>query len=425
MKEKINDINLIKEAFNIFLNNHLDINSLISFATLNNIDIEDLMFQINKYIKRSEEPCMTPEQREKYLALKPRKKNKNEIELKEKHKKVDNSVLLGKEAYEALIESHYDKASLKPIMNRVFISEETLIDYIRNYRQRVVDPKPTLEQEIEYIDGVYRHNKTYKIIYDLLDASLDNLDDKIKMCSKEVLLNTLDKFNKTLASRKYTYQLAILRDKINEVFEQSYDAGGYHNQFSKKIGDILEEYILSNYYVITTVLIKHDIVMSTFYATTNHYKDIDPKFNTIYQKYLIISKERQDKFLILIQAIFDKMEQNKYYNLIDLCMDIDTTIEDFLFMINRIVKLGFISTGMAKNLNNMIGRYVTGNSRTIMNQEKLAALKYTYNGVMLTPELKKEVVAFLNLYNAPITSITIILTFEKYVRGEINFSYQM
>ena len=165
--------------------------------------------------------------------------------------------------------------------------------------------------------------------------------------------------------------------------------------------------------------------MSTFYATTNHYKDIDPKFNTIYQKYLIISKERQDKFLILIQAIFDKMEQNKYYNLIDLCMDIDTTIEDFLFMINRIAKLGFISTGMAKNLNNMIGRYVTGNSRTIMNQEKLAALKYTYNGVMLTPELKKEVVAFLNLYNAPITSITIILTFEKYVRGEINFSYQM
>ncbi len=425
MKEKINDINLVKEAFNIFLNNHLDINSLISFATLNNIDIEDLMFQINKYIKRSEEPCMTPEQREKYLALKPRKKNKNEIELKEKHKKVDNSVLLGKEAYEALIESHYDKASLKPIMNRVFIGEETLIDYIRKYRQRVVDPKPTLEQEIEYNDGVNRHNKTYKVIYELLDAPLDELDDKIKLHSKEVLLDRLEKFKKSLAAKKYAYQLEILPDKITEVFERGYDVDGYSSPVAKKFGDILEEYIFSDYYTITTILIRKDVVMAAFDATANRYKDSDPKFKAIYEKYLVVSKERQDKFLALIQAIFDKMRQNKFYNLVDLCMDIDTTIDDFLFMLNRTAKLGFISVGMAKNVNDMIGKYASGNSRTTMNQEKLDALKYTYNGVTLTPELKKEIVAFLNLYNAPITSITIVLTFEKYVRGEINFSYQM
>ena len=58
-------------------------------------------------------------------------------------------------------------------------------------------------------------------------------------------------------------------------------------------------------------------------------------------------------------------------------------------------------------------------------KEKIDALTYSYNGMALTPELKKEIISFLNKYNAPITAITIILTFEKYVRGEINFSYQM
>lgn len=425
MENKFNDINLIREAFGIFLDSNLNVNGLTSFASSNNIAIEDLMFEINRFIKRNEEPCMTLEQRERYLALKPRKKEKDEVTSNRKPKKVSSTVLLGKEAYEALIESHYDMAGLKPIMNKFFVGEATLIDYIRKYRQRVVEPKPTLEQEIEYNDGVNRHNKTYKIIYDLLDAPLDELDDKIKLYSKEVLLDRLEKFKKSLAAKKYAYQLEILPDKIVEVFERGYDVDGYSSPVAKKFGDILEEYILSDYYTITTILIKKDVVMAAFDATANRYKDSDPKFKAIYEKYLVVSKERQDKFLALIQAIFDKMRQNKFYNLVDLCMDIDTTIDDFLFMLNRTAKLGFISVGMAKNVNDMIGKYASGNSRTTMNQEKLDALKYTYNGVTLTPELKKEIVTFLNLYNAPITSITIVLTFEKYVRGEINFSYQM
>ena len=79
MGNKFNDINLIREAFGIFLDSNLNVDGLTSFASSNNIAIEDLMFEINRFIKRNEEPCMTLEQRERYLALKPRKKEKDEV----------------------------------------------------------------------------------------------------------------------------------------------------------------------------------------------------------------------------------------------------------------------------------------------------------------------------------------------------------
>lgn len=182
---------------------------------------------------------------------------------------------------------------------------------------------------------------------------------------------------------------------------------------------------MGNFYALTTVLAQNNIATPSFDAMVARHIQSDPKFKAIYDKYLEVSKERQDKFLILLQSIFEKMAQKKNYNLIDLCMDIDTTVDDFLIMINRIAKFKLVSSGVAKNINDMISKYAIGNSKTAMTQEKIDALTYSYNGMALTPELKKEIISFLNKYNAPITAITIILTFEKYVRGEINFSYQM
>lgn len=429
MKQEFDNLELIKKAFAIFLDNDLNADSLISLATENNIKLEDLMFGINKYIRRQTSPCMTVEQRNKYMEIKQRKtvtKVSRDVKKQVKDKSHLRSTRLGKEAYEALIESHYDKSVLKPILDREQISEQALMNNVSLYRKRVVEPKPTLEQEILYNDGVNRSVLTYRIIYRLLDTPIEELDDKMRKFKKDELLDRIEKFKNTLASRKYTYQLEILANKIDEVYDRPPQlVDGYTSENVKRYGDAMEEYIMGNFYALTTVLVQNNIATPSFDAMVARHIQSDPKFKAIYDKYMEVSTERQDKFLILLQSIFEKMAQKKNYNLIDLCMDIDTTVDDFLIMINRIAKFKLVSSGVAKNINDMISKYAIGNSKTAMTQEKIDALTYSYNGMALTPELKKEIISFLNKYNAPITAITIILTFEKYVRGEINFSYQM
>ena len=147
MKQEFDNLELIKKAFVIFLDNDLNADSLISLATENNIKLEDLMFGINKYIRRQTSPCMTVEQRNKYMEIKQRKtvtKVSRDVKKQVKDKSHLRSTRLGKEAYEALIESHYDKSVLKPILDREQISEQALMNNVSLYRKRVVEPKPKL-----------------------------------------------------------------------------------------------------------------------------------------------------------------------------------------------------------------------------------------------------------------------------------------
>ncbi len=416
MEKKITDLEFIKEAFKVYLDHNLDAFSLTTIADENNIKIEDLLLQINKYIRSNN---ISVEEMQRYIELK-------NMPTYIKKPEISRSVLLGKEGYETLLHNNHNLSSLDTILNREFIGKEALMTHIRAYRKRVVEPKPTMEQELEFIDGLNRNISSYKIVYKLLDSPLDELNDAIRGYKKEELLRKIDIFKKTMPARKYAYQLDILIDKITtgpvKVVE---DADGYYNSYVKKFADMIEEYLLSGYYAFKTILVKHDETTSNFIAVAKRYCPKDPKFNAIYQKYLEVSNERQDRFIIIIESILTKIENNKNYNIIDLCMDIDTTIDDFLFTLNRISKFGLVSSGYANNIINIINKYGVGNTKSLMTKEKIDSLKYSYNGVNLSKEIKEQIISFLNKYNAPITSVTIILTFEKYVRKELNLSYQL
>lgn len=60
-------------------------------------------------------------------------------------------VKLGKLAYETLMNNEYNKSSLKPICTENGIKLNTLLGYLHSYRRRIIDPKPSKEEEEKFV----------------------------------------------------------------------------------------------------------------------------------------------------------------------------------------------------------------------------------------------------------------------------------
>lgn len=486
-KVDIDNMNLASQAFNLWLSNDLDAYKLEDLAKEHGKSIEELMLLINKWFERKAAPCPTAEerQRKKEAIIKSKTKKRaitakdcfnyylekdlsaqaldeliqkynlhkqtilnyisdykdgkyaefniipsdediiryNEAlkQRKENKRKNTSNINLSKEIYEAYLKSNGGKEVISMYAKKYYYSTSHIISLLSDYRKRVVEPKPSKEEELKYLSIINRNKKRFALVYKLLDAPIEELESLIKRYDKESLLAKIEIFkNEDPTSDKYVKELDMLTSLINEGTLKKQEVTDDEEKL-EAFYDIITEYLSSDYYVITTVLNKYRIPLTMFNRMASSLTANNDMAMGVYQKYLMVSSLRKIKLINLAEEIYKKTGANPKYNIIDLSLDVKGDVWDFKAALYSYFDSLMSDMAFVKKIDQII--YNSG--RHTISEEEINNLKYSYNGVEFTNNLKTYVVKFLTEHNIPLTKVNVLSCFEKYVRGEMSFAYQI
>lgn len=416
---------LAMDAFNIYLSSDLSLDVLPMLAAKHNVTYDLIRTEIRKYrtgfyASYGYAPSEEEKQRYEYLLANrtPRRKPIS----------VETHAMIGKEGYETLLEHNLDKAYLKPLMERTGLSFDELRHKIYSYRKRVLDPKPSLEQEIKYITLSRHLDGT--IMLKLMNASDEEFAKILQTEGRENLLAYLGKIyninNKLINAEIEKLRTRINAYKINQEAENQ-EVKTY-SLVAQNYIDAMMEYINGPYYAVQSSFrqipyFKNYSKFPSIEDAIKHMAARDKMIDTLYPIFKNAKAEKVKKFQSLLSKINQNMikkdQEHKKYDIIDLCLDIDTTIEDFSIMLRYVRTLNIDYKGSLLILENIINGAKIVTAKFASSEYHIASLKYNYNGVELTPELKQKIINYLNGHNIRVISYTIILAFEKYVKGEI------
>ncbi len=415
---------LAKKAFDAYLNSGLSLDVLPLIASNLNVSIGIIKTEIRKY--RSGEYFSygyypSKEELEKYeLLYQNRKPRKNEVPESSK-------IRIGKEVYETLINNNMDNNSLIPLMKKTGLNLKELKRRLYVYRQRVIEPKPTLEQEIRYITLI-RHLDSH-ILIELISSSEEGFIQIINREGKDNLIDYLNKIYK-VNNKLINAQIDKLRIKINsykELINETKEEKTY-DEIAQIYIDAMLDYINDYNYTPQSTFkqIPYFQGFVNFHAIEDGIKFMASKDSMVSTMYPMFTRARQGKiirFNILLKEINNKIKikesTNKKYDIIDLCLDIDTTIDDFLTMLRYVRSLNMNNNGNITLLEKIIMKSKIAEIKSDTPKEKLDAIKYSYNGVNLTPEIKQKLISYLNNHNIRVSEYILILAFEKYVKGDL------
>lgn len=423
-KFKINRAPMALDAFNIYLSSGLSLDVIPMLAAKHNVTENVIKTEIRKY--RSGEYAdfgYAPSEEEKqkyeklYLNRIPRKRPTP----------VKNGLDVAAEGYAILLANNLDRNALNPLASKLGISISKLNRKISNYRKRVVDPKPTLEQEFKYVA------LSRKLDVAVVEILLNSDDEEfIKLIEKEGrnnLLTYLDKLEQ-VNNVRIAPEIVKLKEKIKSLNPVKFSADAElktYNLNAQKCVAAMMEYIESQCYSPLSVFKKYIKETHSLQSYIKYMMVKDEKVAAIYPLYEKVKKDKIKKFQELLvkinQNMLDKNEKRQKYNIIDLCLDIDTTVDDFATMMRYLRATGVdIFSPILSALEIMIKKSGITTLKSTASIEQVSKLKYNYNGIELTEELKHDIITFLTNHKIRIMTYTIILTFEKYVRGEIKIT---
>lgn len=351
---------------------------------------------------------------------------KEEITKKERlfESKTAKSIRIGKEAYESLIHDGALTYALSPIMQRENIEFSTICNYIDEYRKRVVEPKPSKEEEIIY-KALMNQSYDKDFIINLSKLDYTSIEKMAHDYNLECLLKKISSiYNAPECSFDEAIRLQNLDKTLSQIIEEKENKKNARTSNDDAV-DIIKEYINGTEYDVITTAKRLGKDVSRFKIKKKTLASEEP---SIYQAYLEEKERRLEKFAILISDIYEKNKDALRYSILDLALDIDTTIDDFVSFYSAEKKIFFkfyngSNNGIEGFFGKLLTMYVNANAK--ISFEKIEKLEYFYSGYKLTPELKEEIISFLNSKNIPTSREMVCLCFEKYVRGEIKLSYQI
>jgi hypothetical protein len=423
-KFKSNRAPMALDAFNIYLSSGLSLDVIPMLAAKHNVTENVIKTEIRKY--RNGEYAdfgyaPSEEEKQKYETF-----YSNRIP-RRKTAPVNNGLEVAAEGYAILLANNLDRNALNPLASKLGIRTSTLSQKINNYRKRVVDPKPTLEQEFKYVAMSRKLDVT--VIETLLNSDGEKFIKLIEKEGKNNLLTYLDKLEQA-QNALIAPEIVKLKAKIKSLdpIKVSDDAEvKTYNLNAQKCVAAMMEYIEGNYYSPLSIFKKYVKDTHSLQSYIKYMMVRDEKVAAVYPLYEKVKKDKINKFQELLvkinQNMLDKNEKHQKYNIIDLCLDIDTNVDDFATMMRYLRATGVdVFSPILNALEIMIKKSGITTLKSTPSIEQVSKLKYNYNGIELTDELKQDIINFLSNHKIRIMTYTIILTFEKYVRGEIEIT---
>lgn len=419
---------IAKECFDYYLANDLSDGSYVHLADKYNLSDITIRGYVRSYIGGQYADLgvsISKEDMEKYQELLSAKKQRTENKMQARKEIV--LLRVGKLAFETFLATDGNHDELVKLAYDNFVSEKNIMKALQDYRNRVVAPKPDENEQLQYAEIVERKKPCYKIVFKLLDAEVSELDKLISGYKKGDLLKRIKLFKEQAKCyRKYQKELETLHGIVmdlpdNEKSYQEVLKETTANKWISNLTDMLTEFLSSTYYSVGVILDKYSINKYTFDSNMAKYVPLDETLNALYQRYLVVAPERLNRFAALVSKVQEKMDAKAQYNIVDLVLDIDTSLEDFKKTLYLSGRTMVAITRFAQKMNFIINSV----SKIEMDDEQINALSYTYNGISMTSSIKTYIKKFLTEHGLPVTEKNFYVCFEKYVNGELGFAYQI
>ena len=355
---------------------------------------------------------------------------------------IDAKIEIGKYTFDKLIETGYDPKVKEEVAKEYGITVGTVYKYLREYKERILEPKPTYE-ELELFKKLAKNaTKSFEIAEKLLIASDEEITKLIDKYGKGLLISKINDYIKSKPEEKENIaRLEYVKERIevlNEIRLNSRKAvrdlekaekqsemylnianGSDNENKLNKIVKVIREYINSEEYYPNYIFQKNGIFSKDLSSYIKEIRDSKvPTLNRLIDTYYEELQKREVAFLELVNDVFKVIEENspnilEFYRMTHMSIN---KFKTFLKVANAHKKI----TGFTLDFfNNYFDKYIIG-SYGLANLEEALKINYEYNGVAITPEDIKSICQELYQNQIPINKNSIIYTFEEKVSSKVN-----
>lgn len=435
MNVKYNELERLKigkDVFEALLNAENKKVIMYDTASKYNLSVDCVEAYLGAYRKRKIEPM--PSQVE--LDIYNKKFGKSELSL-------DDRIAIGKEIFDALVKDGYGKNVKENIAEKYGLSLSFANKLLREYKERVVDPRPSFE-DLKQLEKNYNENLySFKLAESLLTASdeelkymiekygmvflLKKIDSYIKFKSddfvniaklKEIRLKLSDINNVRLNEKKI-----INEEKREEKKEELYN-GLINNTISSDnklnvVVNAIREYISGDDYYPNYIFRKKGITSNHLSKYLKSLKDSGKKeLVSLVSEYFDVLAVRELEFAALITDVVNLIEE-KNPNILDFYRLTHMSINKFKTFLRVSIVRRSVSSYTEGVINNFLERYIIG-SVGISNLDEALDIFYEYNGVLMTSADIKDICIDLFNNNIPINKNSIVFSFEEKVKNKMN-----
>lgn len=355
---------------------------------------------------------------------------------------VEERIKIGQVAFNKLLETNYDLSVKDEIARKYGIVPATVQKYIREYKERVLEPKPTYE-ELELFKKLAKNStKSFEMAERLLSASDEEITKLLDKYGKSLLIFKINDYIKSKTEEKENIvSLEYIKERIEVLNEIRLNnrkavrdlekaekqsemylniANGSDNE--NKLNHIVKsirEYLNSEEYYPNYIFQKNGIFSRDLSSYIKEIRDSkEPTLNILIDTYFEELQKREVAFLELVKDVYKVIEE-KNHNILEFYRMTHMSInkfKTFLKVANAHKKI----TGLTLDLfNNYFDKYIIG-SYGLPNLEEALKINYEYNGVAITPEDIKSICQELYQNKIPINKNSIIYTFEEKVNNKVN-----
>lgn len=355
---------------------------------------------------------------------------------------VEERIKIGQVAFNKLLETNYDLSVKDEIARKYGIVPATVQKYIREYKERVLEPKPTYEELVLFKKLAKNSTKSFEMAERLLSASDEEITKLLSKYGKSLLIFKINDYIKSKPEEKENIaKLEYIKERIEVLNEIRLNdrkvardlkkeekqskmylnvANGSDNE--NKLNQIVKgirEYINSEDYYPNYIFQKNGISsrdLSSYLKEIRNSKV--PTLNILINTYFEELQKREVAFLELVAEVYKVIEEKspnilEFYRMTHMSIN---KFKTFLKVANAHKKINGFTLDF---FNNYFDKYIIG-SYGLPNLEEALKINYEYNGVAITPEDIKSICQELYQNKIPINRNSIIYTFEEKVSSKVN-----
>lgn len=280
-------------------------------------------------------------------------------------------LIIGQKVYEELIETKYDPNVILVASCKYGYAASTITSLVKLYRNAIIDPKPTQEQEILF--NKYRN---------------------------EYLKRKLEKSMEKVQIERYTNAKKTIEDYANS-------------------SDVFPYFIAGKYYNFK----------NQFTAELLGLKNGTPEEVRYYELYRKVLEERKTSFIEMLQGLIVKLREGHEINGKHISFEPYDYYDQYDIRFSKFkAYVQTIMTAKLKNetpfshediglLQKFIGNCELLNSHLTGNLDRIVATKYYCDGRTSTPEEIYQILEYLSEKNIPINKSNVTTCYERMCRG--------
>lgn len=324
---------------------------------------------------------------------------------------------LGKLVYETLLANNLDKNSLSDLTVRYNVKLATLLAAERAYRSRIVDPKPTKEQEKLYVSLKYEKTKRFSVVDSLLEAydKDEEIDKYLAKYGVQKLQSIIDSYrvsSKDYLQNKGKIEVICLKIKLRHEQERLakkpvQEMNAALNKTDKAM-NVLKEY-MNGKEVFIRLLLQRSRMSINFFHTNLQYL---PQ----YQEFLRESPLREVEFINKISEIVNKI--GKGFSILDFYILVNMDEALFRESLMYAFDCDLIPYAIYKKVDDFLKINLIDDE--IISKEEALKISYSYNGINMDEKYVLVILDYLDKNDVPLNRTNVILAFEKMVKRSLD-----